>query len=87
MKEIPKILIVLLMAAFTFYSGYKIAQWGAPRCKIIRIPDPNYVQGIFEAQRRLKAQGLYDGKIDGIAGPKYEKAMCDYHAIQHFKGD
>ena len=53
--------------------------------KIIRIPDPNYVQNIGEAQRRLKAQGLYDGPIDYKWGPKMEKAYCDYCAIQTFK--
>lgn len=29
-------------------------------------------------QRALQARGLYDGRIDGIVGPKTEKAICDF---------
>jgi len=85
--EIPKILIVLLLAAITFYSGYKIAQWGAPRCRIVRVPAEQKIQNIFEIQQALKDRGLYEGKVDGIWGEKTDKAYCDYCAIQHFKGD
>lgn len=54
--------------------------------KIIRVPDPNYVQNPYEAQERLKAQGLYDGKIDGIWGKNTDRAYCDYCAIRSIEG-
>lgn len=53
----------------------------------IYITDPNYIQSPFEAQEKLKAQGLYMGKIDGIWGPESDKAFCDYSAIQTFKNE
>lgn len=55
--------------------------------KIIYIQDPNYVQNIFEAQTRLKAQDLYSGKIDGIWGEGTDKAYCDYCAIREIEGE
>ena len=54
--------------------------------KIIFIQDPNYVQNIGEAQRRLKEQGLYHGKIDYIWGQGAENAYCDYMAIRAIEG-
>ena len=53
--------------------------------KIIRVPDPSYVMNPFEAQERLKAQGLYDGKIDGIWGEKTDRAYCDYMAANSMR--
>lgn len=50
--------------------------------KIIYIQDPNYVQPPCEAQRRLKEQGLYHGRIDNIWGPESDKAFCDWCAIR-----
>ena len=55
--------------------------------QIIYIQDPNYVQPPCEAQKRLKEQGLYHGKIDNIWGPESDRAFCDYIAIQEFKGE
>ena len=57
-----------------------------PTLTIIYIQDPNYVQNIGEAQRRLKEQGLYHGKIDYIWGPKMEKAYCNYCGIKAIEG-
>ena len=57
-----------------------------PEPQIIYIQDPNYIQNIGEAQRRLKEQGLYHGKIDYIWGPLMDKAYCDYCAIGAFEG-
>ena len=54
--------------------------------KIIYIQDPNYVQNIGEAQRRLKEQGLYHGKIDYIWGTGTEEAYCDYCGIEAIEG-
>ena len=55
--------------------------------QIIYIQDPNYVQPPCEAQRRLKEQGLYHGKIDNIWGPESDKAFCDYCAINAIEGE
>ncbi|MCK5016918.1 MAG: hypothetical protein KAS32_07580 [Candidatus Peribacteraceae bacterium] len=55
--------------------------------KVVYIQDPNYIQSPFEAQERLKAQGLYDGKIDGIWGPESNIAYCDYCAIREIEGE
>ena len=46
------------------------------------IIDPNYVQNPYEAQERLKAQGYYHGKIDGLWGPKSDKAYCNWCGVQ-----
>ena len=54
--------------------------------QIIYIQDPNYVQPPCEAQRRLKEQGLYHGRIDNIWGPESDKAFCDYCAIRAIEG-
>ena len=54
--------------------------------RVIFIQDPNYVQNIGEAQRRLKEQGLYHGKIDYIWGQGTEKAYCDYCGIRAIEG-
>ena len=58
-----------------------------PEPQIIFIQDPNYVQPPCEAQRRLKEQGLYHGRIDGIWGKKTDKAFCDYCAIRAIEGE
>lgn len=54
--------------------------------KVIYIQDPNYVQPPCEAQRRLKEQRLYQGRIDNIWGPETDKAYCDYCAIRAVEG-
>jgi|GEM_PF-5649078 len=53
---------------------------------IVYIQDPNYVQPPCEAQRRLKEQDLYHGKIDNIWGKETDKAFCDYCAIKAVEG-
>ena len=58
-----------------------------PESQIIYIQDPNYVQPPCEAQRRLKEQGLYHGRIDNIWGPESDKAFCDYCAIRDIEGE
>ena len=58
-----------------------------PEPQIIYIQDPNYVQPPCEAQRRLKEQGLYQGRIDNIWGPESDKAFCDYCAINAIEGE
>lgn len=54
---------------------------------IVYIQDPNYVQPPCEAQRRLKEQGLYNGKIDNIWGPESDKAFCNYCAIREIESE
>ena len=55
--------------------------------QIIFIQDPNYVQPPCEAQRRLKEQGLYNGRIDNIWGKETDRAYCDYCAIREIEGE
>lgn len=55
--------------------------------EIIYIQDPNYVQPPCEAQRRLKEQGFYRGKIDNIWGPESDKAYCDKCAVEAIEGE
>lgn len=37
---------------------------------------------VSDTQRFLKAEGLYDGKIDNDWGPGTERAWCDYMAMK-----
>ena len=55
--------------------------------QIICIQDPNYVQNIGEAQRRLKEQGLYHGRIDYLWGPMMDEAYGNYCAIRAIEGE
>ena len=55
--------------------------------KVVYVPDPNYVQNIGEAQRRLKEQGLYHGKIDYIWGPETEEGYCNWCGIRAIEGE
>lgn len=57
-----------------------------PKTIYIKTQDPNYVQNIGEIQRRLKAQGFYDGKIDYKWGDKTEKAYCNWCAKRAIEG-
>ena len=42
-----------------------------------------YNKDVFiELQKRLKEMGLYDGQIDGIWGPKSEKAKDEYQKLR-----
>ena len=69
------------------YLGYLYPPYAEPIVvhKIIKVVDPNYVQPPCEAQRRLKEQGLYHGKIDNVWGPESDKAYCDYMAIESMR--
>ena len=58
-----------------------------PEPQIIYIQDPNYVQNIGEAQRRLKEQGLYHGRIDYLWGPMMDEAYGNYCAIRAIEGE
>jgi hypothetical protein len=51
---------------------------------VIYVQDPNYIQPPCEAQRRLKEQGFYHGKIDNIWGPESDEAFCNWCAVQTF---
>jgi len=50
------------------------------------VEDPTKVYNIFEMQERLKAQGLYKGKVDGIWGKETDRAYSDYCAIKEIEG-
>jgi len=85
-KSIFKTLLVVFLIlgtgiAVIAYVGYLYPPY-EPIVKLVPTVDPNYVQCPAEAQERLKAQGLYDGKIDGIWGAETDKAYCDWCAIR-----
>lgn len=90
-KSITKTLLVVFLIflptiALLGYLGHLYPPY-EPIVKLVPVIDPCYVQCPAEAQERLKVQGLYDGKIDGIWGAKTDKAYCDWCAIQTFKPD
>ena len=58
-----------------------------PEPQIVYIQDPCYVQNIGEAQRRLKEQGLYHGRIDYLWGPMMDEAYGNYCAIRAIEGE
>lgn len=76
-------LIVFLGIALMLSLCWKYEE---PIPTIIYIQDPNYVQPPCEAQRRLREQGLYQGRIDNIWGKETDKAFCDYMAIKAVEG-
>lgn len=78
------LLIIFLIVLSVAYAK-NLADEREPQ--IIYIQDPNYVQPPCEAQRRLKEQGLYHGRIDNIWGKETDKAFCDYCAIRAIKGE
>ena len=73
-----------IMWAVTYYERH-IPAPQTPVEQTSAIDDPNYVQSIGEAQRRLKKQGFYKGRIDYKWGPQTEKAYCNWKATQAFK--
>jgi len=75
---------ILIMAVVVLSIAY-VKERREQRVILVPVQDPNYVQGICEAQERLKAQRLYNGRIDGVWGKETEKAYCDWAAIQTFK--
>ena len=42
---------------------------------------------IKEIQQQLAAQGLYDGQVDGVFGPKLEKAVIGFQASRRMVAD
>ena len=78
-------LILLIMAVVILSVAY-VRNLRGPVVKLVPVQDPNYVQNPYEAQERLRAQGLYDGRIDGIWGKKTDKAYCDWCAIRAIEG-
>jgi len=56
-----------------YYQGY---------CDCQNVP-----KSISETQEALKELGYYHGKIDGIWGPKTERAFCNYQAAKYFKAE
>ena len=78
--------LTLLIIVFILLSVAYVKHLANQEPQIIYIQDPNYVQNIGEAQRRLKEQGLYHGRIDYTWGPLMETAYCDYCAIRAIEG-
>jgi len=78
-KAILIIAVVVLLVAY-------VNERKNPVVKLVPVQDPNYVQPPCEAQRRLKEQGLYHGRIDNIWGPESDKAFCDWCAIRDIEG-
>ncbi len=77
--------VLLVGVGFIVLVGLYIQTKQEP--EIIYIQDPNYVQAPCEAQRRLKEQGLYHGRIDNLWGTETDKEFCDYMAIRAFEGE
>ena len=80
-----KTILIIVIVVYAASIAISLTDLNEPQ--IIYIQDPNYVQPPCEAQRRLKEQGLYHGKIDNIWGKESDKALCDWCAIQEFKGE
>lgn len=78
--------LVLIFIGFVVMS-IALFRERAKEPQINYIQDPNYVQNIGEAQRRLKEQGLYDGKIDYLWGLATDKAYCDWCGIEAIEGE
>lgn len=79
-----------LKAFFTFLVGLSFVVAVGVYCAnstptIVYIHDPNYIQPPCEAQRRLKEQGFYEGRIDNIWGPESDRAFCNWCAVQEFE--
>jgi len=87
-KPMAMIRVLLVgIGCIVLMAMYCIIQTQKAKVVYIYIQDPNYIQSPFEAQERLKFQGLYDGKIDGIWGENSDKAFCNYMAIQAIEGE
>lgn len=84
MKTILNILAFLVILSMGFACGFVVARnyRNTQIVKLVPTENLNKVYNIFEMQERLKAQGLYGGKIDGLWGPLMDKAYCDYCAIR-----
>ena len=84
--NLPRAGLTLLIIVTILLSVAYVKHLADQEPQIIYIQDPNYVQPPCEAQRRLKEQGLYHGRIDNIWGPESDKAFCDYCAIRAIEG-
>lgn len=82
-----KTLLIIVIVVTGLSIAMNLSDFSEPEPQIIYIQDPNYVQPPCEAQRRLKEQGLYHGKIDNIWGPESDKAFCNYMAIRAIEGE
>ena len=79
--------LTLLIIFTTLLSVAYVKNLAEKEPTVVYIQDPNYVQNIGEAQKRLKEQGLYHGKIDYLWGPGTDKAYCDWCAIRAIDGE
>jgi hypothetical protein len=74
------IVILFCCALLCLYVGYKCGQQArrfVPKEVIVEVP-----MSISDIQRFLADEGHYQGRIDGIWGPKMERAWCDYCAVK-----
>ena len=74
------ILILFCCALLCLYVGYKCGQqaWRfVPKEVVVEIP-----MSVSDIQRFLKAEGLYEGKIDNVWGPGTERAWCNWCAVR-----
>lgn len=76
---------ILIMAVVVLSVAF-VRNYREPTIKFVPVQDPNYVQGVCEAQERLKAQGLYHGRIDGLWRDETSRAYNDYCAIRDIEG-
>ena len=79
------ILAVGLLCIIAIAIYCQNAHLKARPAEIVYVADPNYVQNPYEAQERLKAQGYYNGEIDGRWGPETDRAYCDWCAVKAIK--
>ena len=84
---LPRLAKIILIMAVVVLSVAYVKERREPRVILVPIQDPNYVQGVCEAQERLKVQNLYNGRIDGVWGKETERAFCNWCAIREFKGE
>lgn len=62
------------------YFRHSVGRFGAPpRDMESRTDSPSGSNGVvLKAQRTLKALGLYDGAVDGVIGPRTERAIQEF---------
>jgi hypothetical protein len=86
MRRIKEISVIAASLCFIAAVVWFCQQGHRPiEIKRVYTADPNYVQNIFEIQQRLKDQGFYAGRVDGIWGAETDKAYCDWCAVREFK--
>ena len=84
---LPRLAKTILIMAVVVLSVAYVKERREPRVILVQVQDPNYVQGVCEAQERLKVQHLYNGRIDGVWGKETERAFCNWCAIREFEGE